>query len=250
MAAATFFCLILTLLSTPAVANTEKTIFLGPEPIPLTLAHSTLSHLRLDTLTPANGTLRTRLGAQFPSTQHPSGTAIWLVLDKLTPNQRYEVRVCWPATQPTEFFLSTFPLSTVQEDAELMASLHAYSASRRRQSSSPNDTAHSPLQGSSSNSSNKAESEASILLLRILAAADYFTTDTSLMRVVPPVHADIILDPFLMNVLPRSIAGTACYIVVVAAVAIHLARRIDVWIRELIISGGGSSRVKTVKKRQ
>lgn len=85
---------------TSVLANTEKTIFLGPEPVTIPLTHPTLSDLRLHTLTPApaNGTLRTQLPAQFPSPEHPEGTVTWLLLDNLAPHQRYEVRVCWAAT--------------------------------------------------------------------------------------------------------------------------------------------------------
>ncbi len=82
-------------------ANTEKAIFLGPEPVDVNnipIAHSALSDLHLHTLTPINGTIRTGLTAQFPSPDHPHGIATWLLLDHLTPNQRYEVRVCWAAT--------------------------------------------------------------------------------------------------------------------------------------------------------
>lgn len=88
----------LSLLTASVGANTEKTIFLGPETVKIPLAHPTLSDLRLDTLTPGNGTMRTRLGAQFPFKDDPSGTATWLILDQLTAHQRYEVRVCWPAS--------------------------------------------------------------------------------------------------------------------------------------------------------
>jgi len=87
-------------------------------------------------------------------------------------------------------------------------------------------------------------------LLRILAAADYFTTDAALMRNVPRVDVDIILDPFLFNALPRSIAGTACYIVAVGVVSYFLARRIASWIRGVIASGSSDSEQESVKKRQ
>lgn len=90
--------LTLLFLFTSVLANTEKAIFLGPEPVTIPLTHPTLSDLRLDTLTPTNLTLRTQLAAQFPSPSHPKGTATWFILDNLTPNQRYEVRVCWAAT--------------------------------------------------------------------------------------------------------------------------------------------------------
>jgi hypothetical protein len=87
---------VITLLVTSVLANTEKAIFLAPEPISVDLAKFHVN--TLDTLTPDNGTTRTRLAAEFPTAGEPSGTATWLILDKLTPRQRYEVRVCWPAT--------------------------------------------------------------------------------------------------------------------------------------------------------
>jgi hypothetical protein len=39
------------------------------------------------------------------------------------------------------------------------------------------------------------------------------------MNDVPPVVADIILDPFLFNVFPRSLVPTAVYTVVIAVIA-------------------------------
>lgn len=41
---------------------------------------------------------------------------------------------------------------------------------------------------------------------------------------VPPVAVDLILDPFLWNVFPRSLVPTAGWILVVAAVAFVIAR--------------------------
>ena len=87
-----------------------------------------------------------------------------------------------------------------------------------------------------------------MLFLRILAAADYFTTDAALMSNVPAVDVDIILDPFLLNALPRSLAGTACYIAMVAVVAFFLARRIASWIQGVASSGGSGQGCG--KKRQ
>ncbi|KAK3304384.1 uncharacterized protein B0T15DRAFT_239598 [Chaetomium strumarium] len=243
----------LLLLFTRALANTEKTIFLGPEAATIPLAHAKpLSELGLDTLTPANGTLRTQLAALFPSPEYPHGTATWLILDKLTPHQRYEVRVCWPATQPTAFSLTTFPLPAVWNSPELLASLRAYSMSRQQLSelsaNHGDDDVVDDNENPASSSSEREGEASSILLLRILAAADYFTTDAALMTSVPPVDVDIILDPFLFNVLPRSLAGTACYIVAVAAVAYLVARRVSSWIGELAVSA--SSQQESVKKRQ
>jgi Kef-type K+ transport system membrane component KefB len=44
------------------------------------------------------------------------------------------------------------------------------------------------------------------------------------MQNVPPVAVDLILDPFLFNVFPRSLVPTAGWIVVVAVLAIFLGR--------------------------
>ncbi len=80
-----------------ALANVEKAIFLGPPPVSSQLSSEALADLHIDTLTPDNWSLRTRLKAGFPSASHPHGKATWLLLDQLAPGQRYEVRVCWPA---------------------------------------------------------------------------------------------------------------------------------------------------------
>lgn len=56
------------------------------------------------------------------------------------------------------------------------------------------------------------------------AVADYFSPDPALMRDVPPVSVDVILDPFLWNVFPRSLVPTAGWIVVVAVVAAVVGR--------------------------
>jgi hypothetical protein len=59
----------------------------------------------------------------------------------------------------------------------------------------------------------------SSLFLLLEAAADYFTFNQTLMETVPPVYADVILDPYLLNVLPQSLVPTIAYILVVAIVA-------------------------------
>lgn len=58
----------------------------------------------------------------------------------------------------------------------------------------------------------------------MLAAADYFTDNAELMMNPPSVLVDLILDPFLLNVLPRSLLPTSGYIVVVAIVTWIVAR--------------------------
>lgn len=83
-------------------ANVEKTIFLGPEPVPIPQQRPTLSDLNLHTLTPGNSSIRTHLDREFPGTkeetgQESRGVESWLLLSDLTEGQRYEVRVCWAA---------------------------------------------------------------------------------------------------------------------------------------------------------
>jgi len=61
------------------------------------------------------------------------------------------------------------------------------------------------------------------------------------MRSPPPVDADVILDPYLLNVLPRSLIGTVIYIVGVGVVSWFVARRIARWV-EGVASGDGDGK--------
>lgn len=88
--------------------------------------------------------------------------------------------------------------------------------SRQTLSFTPPKPAHAP------------EYEASILFLRIFAAAEYFTTNATLMAHPEPVLVDIILDPFLGNVLPRTLAPTVVYIIIVAVASWIIASRLVV----------------------
>lgn len=65
----------------------------------------------------------------------------------------------------------------------------------------------------------------------------------TLMRDVPPVHVDIILDPFLLNLLPRSLLPTVGYITAVAIASWFIARYISMRIRDL--AGEANSEKKT-----
>ncbi|KAI1381602.1 hypothetical protein F4677DRAFT_403564 [Hypoxylon crocopeplum] len=210
------------LLAAVVCANTEKAIFLGPPTVNIPFAHPTLDDLHVDILTPSNWTIRTHLEAKFPNISSPHGKATWLILDDLAEGQRYEVRVCWAATQPTAFKINTYELQTVFETPELISELSEYSWSRQSHES------QSRFAGTVQTST---EREASVLFLQILTAADYYTMDKTLMRDVPPVFVDIILDPFVLNVLPRSLLPTVMYIVVVAVASWFIARHISIWIR-------------------
>ncbi|KAL6231837.1 hypothetical protein BDW75DRAFT_31742 [Aspergillus navahoensis] len=210
---------VISLLSLLASANVEKTIFIAPSALP---TDSNLDELGLERLTPASGMLRTRLNASFPTYAEAYGTDSWYFLENLNPGQRYEVRICWLATQPTAFTLSTYTIPEALEDRALLDSINSYSSAtampdRRDETPAVADSASEP---------------GSVLLLRISAAADYFSLDQELMENVPPVLADIILDPFLGNVFPKSLVPTAAWIVVVSCVAVVLAR----WVaREIAI---------------
>ncbi|KAL4944037.1 hypothetical protein BDV06DRAFT_188399 [Aspergillus oleicola] len=214
------------LLTLTAYANVEKTIFLAPPASSLPGTDIVPDDLLvgLQRLTPSNGMLRTKLNASFPNSEDAEdrGTDSWFFLEGLNPGQRYEVRVCWLATQPTVFDLQTYTLPIILEDPALLSTISLYSSRLAI-----------PPEGSAAGASTKSNPKDidhpgptfdSVLFLRISAAADYFSLDQNLMENVPPVLADVILDPFLMNVFPRSLVPTAGWIVVVAVSAVLIAR--------------------------
>ncbi|KAI9823708.1 MAG: hypothetical protein M1819_001152 [Sarea resinae] len=226
-----------------AYANVEKIIFLGPEKLS---PERDLSWPPLKRLSPSNSTLRTLLERAFPTKgdlwlaldplsalkfplEAPTlGKDSWFLLDELQEGQRYEVRVCWAATQPSSFHLHKYTYSEVFEDLGHLASLLKFEypdmpskgdEGLRTQSegSSERDTADA-----SSTTTPSTEAAHSVLYLKIIAGADYFTTNETLMREVPPVLVDIILDPYLFNVFPKSLVPTAVYIVVLAVIGFFL----------------------------
>jgi hypothetical protein len=71
------------------------------------------------------------------------------------------------------------------------------------------------------------------LFLQVFAAADYYTTNKTIMNNVPPVFVDIILDPFIFNVFPRSLVPTAAYIVLLAIGGWYLAKYVSSWFENL-----------------
>ncbi|KAB5582561.1 hypothetical protein GE09DRAFT_1211202 [Coniochaeta sp. 2T2.1] len=233
-----------------SLANTGKTIFLGPPTINVPSQHPTISDLHLDVLTPHNinnnndnfFSLRTKLLAAFPTDKDPHGVESWFLLDNLTPRQRYEVRVCWPASQPTAFELQTFPVPVVWDTPELITSLSSYAYSRQRPSSEDDEL----LPPSSSTQQAKEEDrEASLLFLRIRAKADYFTTNATLMSHPPPVDVDVILDPFVGGVLPRSLVPTVVYVVIVAGVSWFVAKVVLGLLRGVVKDERGGGVKKT-----
>lgn len=197
-------------------ANTEKVIFIAPEPLAVP-QDASIDNLQLIPLTPDHLTYRTYINASFPTEQSPHGDDTWILIEGLTPGQRYELRVCWLATQPTAFWIYTHTLSSVFESSPLVTSLSSYSFARHAQldHTSSEDLRQRRYQPSQ-------DRDTSLLFLQIQAAADYFSLDTALMENVPPVHVDLILDPYLLNIFPQSLGPTAVYIAVVAVLAWYL----------------------------
>lgn len=195
------------------VANVEKTIFIAPDSLSVP-KDASIDNLLLTSLNPGRLSVRTYLNASFPTDGKPHGEETWALLEGLTPGQRYELRVCWLATQPTAFWIYTHPLSTVFESSDLITSLSIYSYARHAQLNSAD------IDGLQQRRFVSVEGkETSMLFLQIQAAADYFSLNKDLMDKVPPVHVDLILDPYLFNVFPQSLVPTAIYIVVVAVFA-------------------------------
>ena len=219
------FLLLLLLQVHSAYCNTEKVIFLAPTPIQIPTTHPTLEDLHLHALTSKETSQRTHVKAAFPTETLPGGPSTWLLLSNLSPKRRYEVRICWAATQPTSFDLSVYELETVFSSPELITSLAEFSATQQPSlQETALEQARKPI---------AKEIEQSLLLLRILAKADYYTMNQTLMENVPPVYVDIILDPYLMNVFPKSLMPTAIYIVVLAVGAWILGKWVSTWLLDV-----------------
>ncbi|KAK5120108.1 hypothetical protein LTR85_006589 [Meristemomyces frigidus] len=191
-----------TLLAT-AEANTEKTIFVAPPPTTIPDAGPSFDNLNLYSLSPDHLSLRLSLPVAFPSEEQPRGLDSWYLLQGLSEAQRYEVRICWAAVQPTSFWLDVYDITHVFDTPDLITSLAAYSEDRTEQFASE---AASRLSAGSR----------SILFLHVRSAGDFFTTNKTLMQSPPAVGVDIILDPYLANIFPQSLVPTGAYIAVLA----------------------------------
>lgn len=137
------------------------------------------------------------------------------------------------------------------DTTELISSLAAYSESRI-QLLEKTELAQANLHQPPSDLSRGEPERSSVLFLRICTAADYFSSDESLMLHVPPVDVDIskrpicpklsshllsfshpVLDPYILNVLPRSLAPTVGYLVLVAVGSYFLSDIIWNWFRSI-----------------
>ncbi|KAF4449169.1 hypothetical protein F53441_7565 [Fusarium austroafricanum] len=228
--------LLLVVLS-PVIANVEKTIFTAPALFPIPQQKPSLADLRLPVLTPDASDIRTNISRVFPPEKkdYASGAAIWVLLSNLNPGQRYEFRVCWAAIQPTGFVLDVYELDTVWQTPELIQSLAGYAFSRQDKGTELHEDL--PQNG-------ERERGASLLLLQIKASADYFTDNTALMNDPPPVLVDLILDPYLCNIVPRSLISTAGYIVLIGAAAWFVSRSIASKLQAIAVTTDGTGKKK------
>ncbi|TQS38746.1 hypothetical protein Golomagni_00743 [Golovinomyces magnicellulatus] len=206
-------------------ANTEKVLITGPKLDKISLLESlSLDYFQFRTLSPEYGALRTYLPAEFPTCSSIHGRESWVLLHELTEGQRYEVRICWAATQPTSFRLETYDVPDVLKNPQLKSSLARSLKTKLSEFSSLTEIHENSYQGLKSN-----EQFSSMLFLRIFAAADYYTSNSSLMKDVPLVHVDIILDPYSFNICPRSLIPTAAYIFILAIGGWLLSNTLNDW---------------------
>lgn len=140
--------------------------------------------------------------------------------------------------QPTDFWLETYSLSHVFDTPELITSLAQYSEQPQDSDERKEGFHHST-------------EPQSVLFLRVQAAASYYSTNRTLMEYPEAVDVDIsrprhailngtrlltypVLDPFLLNILPRSLVPVAIYITAVAVGAWFLSEHIYRWLLSTI----------------
>ncbi|KAA8893937.1 hypothetical protein FN846DRAFT_976710 [Sphaerosporella brunnea] len=205
-----------------AAANVEKEIFLGPAPSSWSL-NGVGDHL--PQLAPSEHcsncrAIRSRLSTSFAG----KGAEHWVKIDGLKEAKRYEVRICWAATQPTDFTLDLYTPEQVLAES-LLDSIREYSS-------------NSPTA--------RIEGEGQVLYLRVLAKTAYVSSSRARMENPEPVDVDIILDPYLLNVLPESLLKIVGLLVVVAVFSWWLGG----WVHRALlgVASSGKSAKAGVKK--
>ncbi|KAI5855839.1 hypothetical protein BZA05DRAFT_369420 [Tricharina praecox] len=190
-----YLAIVLACLLQLAAANVEKEIFLGPPASTdpdVSLAGHLVPQLASSEHCSNCRAIRTRLNTSFVG----KGVEHWVRVNGLEEGRRYEVRICWAATQPTDFTLDLFTPDQVLRDSALLEGILAY----------PQDGAVQEISGSK-------------LYLRVLAKTAYVSSQKSRMENPEPVDVDIILDPYFLNVVPESLLKIIPIIVMVAVFA-------------------------------
>lgn len=113
---------------------------------------------------------------------------------------------------------------------ELISSLAAYSESRLSEAASFESITPDISKGFKV-AEYGSDQVQSVLLIQVHTAADYYTTNKTLMNYVPPVLVDIILDPYLFNIFPRSLVPTAGFLVIVTIISWYLAKYVAKWLQ-------------------
>ena len=127
--------------------------------------------------------------------------------------------------QPTAFWLYTHTVDLTFATPDLLTGLSNYSYARHAQLTADDQQ---KLQLREAN----RDSKSTFIFLQVFAAAEYFSLNQTLMDVVPPVAVDVILDPYIFNVFPKSLLPTGLYLVVIAAGAWFL----SAWISRLMMA--------------
>jgi hypothetical protein len=73
----------------------------------------------------------------------------------------------------------------------------------------------------------------STLFLRIQSAADFYTLNETLLSNPPVVEVDIVLDPYVFNILPYSLLPIGIYLSFVAVASLFLSRAIARWLHNI-----------------
>ncbi|KIX09601.1 uncharacterized protein Z518_00681 [Rhinocladiella mackenziei CBS 650.93] len=210
--------LLFLLYSSFVLANVEKVIFVAP-PAQSPPPDAGIDNLLLTPLSDGHPKVRTHINASFPTKESPKGTESWFLLEGLRPHRRYEVRVCWLATQPTSFWLYTHPVDVTFGNPSLLTALNTYSHARHAQLRAEDKQT---LQCRKTTPS----MESTFLFVQIFAAADYFSLNQTLMETVPPVAVDVILDPYILNVFPSSLLSITVYLVLISVGAWFLSGQV------------------------
>lgn len=71
-----------------------------------------------------------------------------------------------------------------------------------------------------------------------------------MMETAPPVMVDVILDPFILNVFPRSLVPTAVWIIVVTVLAWYIGGWVVKTLSEIISSAAAADDESKVKENK
>ncbi|KAF8423643.1 hypothetical protein EV426DRAFT_574480 [Tirmania nivea] len=205
-----------------AVANVEKVIFVPSDSRPLQFTLNPNS-LRLSPDGPRLYTVLD-LNANTTGSERNGGgdggggrvgeereeSSTWVVLEKVIPGKRYEVRIVWAATEPAEFELGVF---TAVEAVEAGMGAGAEGSVIRGGEEGGKD---------GEKEGGLKSSQGTVMYLRVLAKKDRYNPD--------PVAVELVLDPFIWNILPESLLHIGAIVVLVAGAAWWAGAMVDRWL--------------------